>query len=47
MIVYLIYAAETVYTILLTYDFGHVILGTPSDNFISLILIPVGGGIGM
>ena len=46
-VVYLIYATETVYTVLLAYDFKHFsMLIDDSTPYISVIVIPVGGGIG-
>ena len=50
MTVYLIYAAETIYTVLLTYDLGRFVLSTvpPASQWtISIIAIPIGGGIGV
>lgn len=46
-IVSLIYATETVCTILLTYDLGIFTVTGGSTWTISLIVIPVGEGIGM
>ncbi|KAF8733226.1 hypothetical protein AX14_004043 [Amanita brunnescens Koide BX004] len=44
-IVYLIYVTETVYTILLTYDFGNTMIGDDTTWTFFLIVAPVGGGI--
>lgn len=48
--VYVIYATETAYTFILTYNIGNIMFGgvsPPADLYtIYFIVIPVGGGIG-
>jgi len=43
--VYLVYVVETVHTILLLYDLGHIMFGLTENDFLSPILIPVCGAI--
>ena len=44
-VVYLVYATETAYAILLLYDLGQILFTFPKNGFLS-ILIPVCGAIG-